>query len=344
MSVLNKPINLVVQTAFLGDLILSVPTLRRIKKIFPEQDLVVVCRKGLGAFLINERIVDQVIEIVKSDSRSYFEALQVIKNLKVKNVFCLHRSIRSLLFVSKVTAEKKIGFSSILGFWVFDENIEYIKENPEVIRQFKILESVDDETNKMFTHSDYSRFNYLAEEIPEFFAFERTEITKTTTRHIAIFPGSVWATKRWTKEGFVELTKRLIDIGFKVSLFGGPDEKELCMEIASHFDNVVVLAGKLSIADTLIHLSEYDCVISNDSASTHMAAFKSIPVVTVFGPTTLDQGFRPWTNQAAVVENKNIKCRPCGAHGHMQCPLKHHNCMQSITAEQVVQSVFQILS
>ena len=336
--------NIVIQTAFLGDLILSIPVLKRIKKIYPDQKLMVVCRKGFGAFLLNEHLVDEVIEVVKSDSSSYQDALEFIRNLNVKNVFCLHRSIRSQFFVSKITAEKKIGFSSFLGFWIFDETVEYVKENPEVIRQFKILETVDEETNEYFTDSDYSRFNYLNEEIPEFFAFERTEITKTTSRHIALFPGSVWATKRWKKEGYIELTKRLIEIGYKVSLFGGPDEAELCMEIASHFDNVVVLAGKLSIADTLIHLAEYDCVISNDSASTHMAAYKNIPIITIFGPTVLSQGFRPWTNQAAVVENMSIKCRPCGPHGHKKCPLKHHKCMESINAQLVVKALFQILT
>ncbi|MGZ3692169.1 MAG: glycosyltransferase family 9 protein [Pseudobdellovibrio sp.] len=344
MSTEPREINLVVQTAFLGDVILSIPVLKRIKKIFPKQDLVIVCKRGLGQFLLNERIVDRVIEVRKSDKGSYAEALNVIKQYKVNHIFCLHRSIRSLLFVSKIKANKKIGFSSLLGFWFLDEQVEYVKENPEVIRQFKILINEDEEVAEQFSNSDYKKFNQLVEEIPEFFAFEKIEITKTTSKHIAVFPGSVWATKRWTKEGFIALVHRLIESGYKVDLFGSPDEQELCYEIAGHFDGVVVLAGKLSIADTLTHLSEYDCVISNDSASTHMAAYKNIPVISIFGPTTLDLGFRPWTNQAAVVENKLMKCRPCGAHGHQKCPLGHHNCMNSITPEHVMQALSQLLS
>jgi heptosyltransferase-2 len=66
--------NLVIQTAFLGDLILSIPALKRIKQIFPEDKLVVVCKNGLGDFLLKEKIVDQVIEVEKSNSRSYSDS------------------------------------------------------------------------------------------------------------------------------------------------------------------------------------------------------------------------------------------------------------------------------
>ncbi len=344
MNAESKEINLVVQTAFLGDVILSIPVLKRIKKLYPKQDLVIVCKRGLGNFLLNEKIVDKVIEVKKSDNQSYQAALQAVKQFNVKNIYCLHRSLRSLLFVSRIKAQKKIGFASWMGFWFFDEQVEFIKSNPEVIRQFKILEKEDEETAQYFLNSDYKKYNQLIEEIPEYFAFENIEVTKTTSKHIAVFPGSVWATKRWTKEGFIALVQKLIEAGYKVDLFGSPDEQELCYEIAGHFDRVVVLAGKLSIADTLTHLSEYDCVISNDSASTHMAAYKNIPVVSIFGPTTLDLGFRPWTNQAAVVEIKEMKCRPCGAHGHQTCPLKHHNCMKLITPEQVMQALARLLN
>ena len=108
--------NLVIQTAFLGDLILSVPTLRRIKEIYPNDNLIVVCKNGLGDFLLKERIVDEVIEVEKSNSKSYRDALIEIKKLNIKNIFCLHRSLRSRLFASKIKAERKIGFSSFTGF------------------------------------------------------------------------------------------------------------------------------------------------------------------------------------------------------------------------------------
>ena len=59
------------QTAFLGDLILTVPFLQRLKKKYPEYQLVIVCKKGLGSFLKKESIVDNFFEIEKSNRKSY---------------------------------------------------------------------------------------------------------------------------------------------------------------------------------------------------------------------------------------------------------------------------------
>ncbi|MEQ1721935.1 MAG: glycosyltransferase family 9 protein [Pseudobdellovibrio sp.] len=332
--------NLVIQTAFLGDLILSTPVLKRIKKIFPQDKLIVVCKSGVGEFLLQEKIVDQVIEVEKSNSRSYSEALKQLINIEIRNLYCLHRSVRSQLFTAQIKADKKIGFSSLLGFWIFDDQVDFVEENPEVIRQFKILETTDKETFDQFKDSGYAYLNNIVDghlpEIPAYFSFEHSvKPAMADQKRIAIFPGSVWATKKWTQVGFTELAQNFIRDGYKVDLLGGPSEAAFCKEIANDAVGANVLAGSLTIAETIKKLSEYDLVVSNDSASTHMAAYNNTPVITIFGPTTSYMGFRPWSNNSVIVEEKTLDCRPCGKHGHNQCPLGHHNCMKLITASTV---------
>lgn len=337
--------NLVIQTAFLGDLILSTPTLRRIKELFPEDKLVVICKRGLGEFLIKEHIADEIIEIDKSNSKSYREALLELKKFTIRNIFCLHKSTRSLLFAAKIKAEKKIGFTSILGFWCFDDLVPYRSEYPEVIRQFAILETIDPVTFEQIICKDYSYLNNSSlAEVPDYFAFHSAAPAKKSGKKIAIFPGSVWATKKWTTEGFTQLANLLLNSHYQVELLGGPSEKKLCEEIAEQAEGVKVLAGSLSISETIKSLAEYDLVISNDSAPTHMAVYNNIPVITIFGPTTLNQGFRPWSNNAAVIENSELLCRPCGKHGHNECPLQHHYCMKSIQAIIVFNKARSILN
>jgi heptosyltransferase-2 len=335
-------INLVVQTAFLGDLILSIPVLQRIKQIFPAQSLAVVCKKGLGDFLMKENIADIVFEVEKSNANSYAEVKRELSRFKINNIFCIHRSLRSLLFVAGLTANKKIGYSSFAGFWVFDETVEYIKEYPDVIRQFKILEPVDGAVRMEFAQDGYEVLNDVQHQIPGFFEFA-PQPHQTNHKKIAIFPGSVWATKRWTEEGFENVGQMLTKMGYQVELLGGPDEKPLCEKIAGKIPGAKVLAGKMSIAETIKNLQDYDLVISNDSAPTHMAAYKGVPIVTIFGPTTKELGFRPWSNQAKIVENNSINCRPCGAHGHQVCPLTHHECMKTISATQVYGAIEELL-
>lgn len=337
--------NLVIQTAFLGDLILSIPTLKRIKVLFPAEKLIILCKQGLGEFLLTEKIVDEIIEVEKSNSQSYNQALTKIQQYEINHLFCIHRSPRSLFFSSKIKANKKIGFSSFLGFWIFDDLVPFVQDYPEVIRQFSILETVDKKSYEVLNDIDFSYLNDSAlPEVPEFFSFHHSVTESSSKNRIAVFPGSVWATKKWTNEGFLELCRLLINNNYKVDLLGGPSERQLCETIAEQVPGTQVLAGQFSIAESIQKIKNYDLVVSNDSAPTHMSAYNNIPVVTIFGPTVPAQGFRPWSNNAAIVENKSLKCRPCGRHGHHQCPLGHHNCMKSIKAEQVFAEIQKLLS
>lgn len=336
--------NLVIQTAFLGDLILSIPLLKRIKKLFPDDKLIVMCKSGLGEFLLKEHLVDEVVEVEKGNSVSYRQARAALQTYQLRHVYCVHRSMRSLLFTAGLRAQKKFGFSSMLGFWIFDEVIVYPADNPEVLRQMAILEASDSETLEQLAAEDYSVLNDAGlPAVPAYFSFERPVRKHAPSNRVAIFPGSVWATKKWTKTGFAELAVMLRKAGYHVDLLGGATEKKLCEEIAAQVGDVQVLAGKLTIAETIRALADYDLVVTNDSAPTHMAAYQNTAVLTIFGPTVLKQGFRPWSNKAVVVENAELKCRPCGKHGHNVCPLTHHNCMNTISAAAVFKKALNIL-
>ncbi len=336
--------NLVIQTAFLGDLILSIPLLKRIKKLFPEDKLIVMCKSGLGEFLLKEHLVDEVVEVEKGNSVSYRQARTALEAYQLRNVYCVHRSMRSSLFSAGLKAQRKFGFSSLLGFWIFDEVIDYPAANPEVLRQMAILESSDPETLEQLAAEDYSVLNDAGlPAVPLFFSFPVSVRKHAPSKRVAIFPGSVWATKKWTKAGFAELAVMLRKAGYQIDLLGGPTEKKLCAEIAAQAGDVQVLAGRLTIAETIRSLADYDLVITNDSAPTHMAAYQNTAVLTIFGPTVLKQGFRPWSNKAVVVENAELKCRPCGKHGHNVCPLTHHNCMNTISAKAVFTKALKFL-
>lgn len=339
-----KEVNLVIQTAFLGDLILSVPTLRRIKKIQPHRQLGIVCKKGLGDFLKTEGLVDLVFEVEKSNRQSYKEVLNTLNSFSLNNVYCIHKSLRSLLFTAQLKAKRKIGYDSLIGFWFFDDVVDFESEQHEVLRQFKILETTDEETRLKFFDDELLVLNKVGQIIPEYFSFKTGKQLKQSTGRVALFPGSVWETKKWTEQGFAELATKLSAAGFKVDFLGGPQEKELCDRIAEMAGVGEVLAGQFDIATSLQKVRDYDLVVSNDSAPTHMATYQNTSVLTIFGPTTSQMGFRPWSNNSDVVERTEMSCRPCGPHGHKVCPLKHHNCMKQISADVVFEKALALLN
>jgi heptosyltransferase-2 len=337
----------IIQTAFLGDLILSIPFLLRVKKNAPSEKLVLVCKKGLGSFLKHQGVVDDFVEVDKGDRQSYKLALAALKKYDITYLYTVHRSTRSLLFSWQLKAQKKIGFKSAFSFLVFDETVPYEKSWPDAVRKFKLLSSRDHEVGEALKVGDFAKLsaanaNGVMPAVPSLFALAPVRPEKKSSKQVALFPGSVWATKRWTEEGFTEVARELVQKGFQVLLLGGPDEKSLCDSIAMKVPEAKVLAGQLSIQQSIDKVAECDLVIANDSAATHMAALKNTPSITIFGPTTLELGFRPWNDRARVVQI-DLDCRPCGAHGHQQCPLGHHHCMKWISSAKVFEKAIDLL-
>jgi heptosyltransferase II len=342
--------HVVIQTAFIGDLFLSVPFLRRLKKNNPDHQIILICKKGLGQFFIHERIVDQVFEIQKGQSHSYNDVLKQLSLYHIDHVYCLHRSVRSLLLSFKMKAQKKYGFSDSFFFFswrslFFTRTIKYPRKWPEVIRQMSLLTLVDPSLQEIINSQDWTSFNFPLknslkfEAIPSEFKFNIHDIEslndKNRSRKVAIFPGSVWATKKWSALSFSELTEKLLQSGCEVFIMGGPEDVKESQTIFEANPQAKMLTGRMSLTESALFLKSMDLIICNDSAPAHMAAFFQRPVLALFGPTVLDFGFRPWDDKSQVVQNIEISCRPCGPHGHHQCPLWHHRCMKTISSDLV---------
>ncbi len=344
--------HVVIQTAFLGDLFLAIPLLKKLKLKYPADHLVLVCKSGLGEYFLNEKLVDTVLEVKKNSRQSYVEALKSLNTLPIETVFCVHRSIRSQLLCLQIRAVQKIGFKSLLSRFIFNHSVVFQKQWPEALRQLWLMTAVDSQLKSQLMNTDWSQLNTVdpagaLKPVPkEFQGLNSNSALEKMQKRIAIFPGSVWATKKWTESGFREVTNYFIEKGYEVFLMGGADEKDLCEKIKSQIPDapqVTVKAGQMTIAQSVEFIKSCDVVICNDSAPAHMAASQNVKVVTIFGPTTLQLGFRPWSDAARVVQNNSLTCRPCGKHGHQVCPLGHHHCMTQIGSAAVIQAAVTLL-
>ncbi len=333
-----------IQTAFIGDLFLSLPSLQQIRNIYPEHKIILVCKKGLSEFFLKENKVDVAIEIEKGKSNSYSEAVFKINQYQVEVVVCPHRSFRSAWLAFQIKAPLKVGFGSWWGRFFFNQTVTYQKSWPDVIRQMNILSVLSSLVRTEIDKKDWSFLNFCDSngsfpKIPSFFQFPENQHVRQKNKVTAVFPGSVWKTKQWTVEGFTEVVTELLKNGHRVILMGGPTEKEICDQIQKVNPQAENWAGRLSLYESILKIKECQQVFCNDSAPAHMAASLGIPVVSIFGPTTVGLGFRPWNDQSFVVENLQIDCRPCGAHGHNQCPKGHHRCMKDLSSVNVVQKL-----
>ena len=76
----------------------------------------------------------------------------------------------------------------------------------------------------------------------------------------------------------------------------------------------------------------------------HIAVARGVPIVAVFCATTPNLGYGPYTNNAVVVERKELSCRPCGRHGSHSCPLGTDACMRQVSVADVLAGVEQLLN
>lgn len=351
----EKP-SLVIQTAFLGDVILSIPLLKKVKRLRPTAPLYIVVRKGLGQFLKELGLVDGFFEIEKNQGQTYDSLAARLKTVEFKWIFCPHESFRSALFVRSLKAEVKVGFEKWWNFFAFSNSIPKNYFLPDPLRQMSLLRTVDPEMDRILIDPELSKLNFAkpSGELPSIPVWAdlncREQIMRWTdpflmnSSYVCLFPGSVWNTKRWVPEGFAGLAQQIQNLNLKVIWLGGQDEFQLCAELEKAVPGSQNFAGKTSLTHSLILLARAAAVVSNDSGGQHMATLAGVPVLSIFGPTVLSLGFRPWSSQSMIIENTALRCRPCGKHGHKKCPIGTHECMKSISSQRVLAGLTHLLN
>jgi heptosyltransferase-2 len=157
---------------------------------------------------------------------------------------------------------------------------------------------------------------------------------------VAIAPGSRWFTKRWPVQYYNDLIQKLTAQHISIVLIGDEQDRTLAIEQA---ETVLNLIGRTTLLELAELLRRCDLLISNDSAPIHIASAFDTFILAIFGPTTRELGFFPWSRNSTVIENKGLACRPCGLHGGNRCPKKHFKCMLEITPQRVYEEAVKRL-
>jgi len=325
---------LVIQTAFLGDAILTTPLLRGLKEIYPDSQTDILCLPQTKPVFKNNKNIDGFVIFDKRNRiKKFFSFLKCVKNIRKEKYdlgISIQSSITSSLLMKFGNIRTKHGFSrqKMLDMSVNHAEVKGAHKIAKILRLLKPFsdKNFDMQTELIYSASDDKTVNGLIGDVESF----RGKI-------IAIAPGSVWFTKKWPKEYFIELVKSLTAEKCKVFIVGGPEDSSLGDEIVSSTD-AVNLAGKLSLLQSAALISKCDLIVTNDSAPLHIANAVKTDVIAIFGPTVRNLGFYPYRENDTVVEVE-LSCRPCSRHGGNKCPLGHFDCMKNITPKMVLEII-----
>ncbi len=334
----------IIQTAFIGDVALTLHLAQAIKTLHPSSNLIFVTTPQSESLACCSNAVDEVIVFDKRHTLKGWKGIKHIVNcLKAAETDCIitpHRSLRSTLITMLSRPRISVGFNKNALSFLYKHRVHYEKYIHETSRNLSLLSVFDDvviDDSSINSINSINNINQLSADIvipDEDIKFASRLLgnehdTSPTTPLIAIAPGSVWETKKWGKDNYIDLCKAIIAKGIRLLLIGSEGDAELCKEIASK-SGASSLAGKTSLPQTLYILQKVSLTVTNDSAPTHLAELAGSPVITIFGPTVPEFGFAPQMILSSVVQVNGLECRPCAIHGSRKCPTGTHECMQKI--------------
>jgi len=157
---------------------------------------------------------------------------------------------------------------------------------------------------------------------------------------LGINPGATYGSaKRWYPEKFAHVAAHYAD-RYDIVIFGGPGETEMAKAIEEELLRLGVadfanLAGKTSIKELCSRIGGLSLFVTNDSGPMHVAAAYQVPTVAIFGPTRHLETSQ-WKNRQSAIVRHDLECAPCMKR---ECPLKHHDCMKKIEADEVIGAI-----
>lgn len=311
---------LIIQTAFLGDVILATAVVNEANRLFPDAQIDFLVKKGNETLLANNPKINAVFTLDKS-----FGKLREIRRLthefrskKYDIVFNFHRFGSSGMITVLSGAKIKYGFKKNPLSRFFTKRFEHTigDGTHEVTRNLSML--------KEFGSKDTAR--------PELFpsADDYEKVTSYQQEsYICMAPASVWFTKQLPVHKWIELIQ-LQDANKTIYLLGAPTDALLCDEIISKITQkekkVINLAGKLTLLQSAALIEKAAHTYVNDSGPLHIASAMNAPITAFFCSTVPDFGFGPLSDDSTIKEVKNLECKPCGLHGYKACPLGHFKC------------------
>lgn len=321
---------LLIQTASIGDVILATSILEKLHAYYPDAQIDILVKKGIDSLFTGHPFLKNVFAWDKKTAKVK-NLRKILKAVKAENydyVINIQRFGLTGLFTALSGAKNKIGFDKNPFSSLFTKRVKHIigdKNTHEIDRNHELIKDITDVTPGRVK---------LYPAVTDFEAVKKY----SSANYITLAPASLWYTKQYPVSKWVEFLKD-VDDNTKVYLLGSGSDLEICNEILklSGHKNCLILAGKLSLLQTAALMKNARMNYVNDSAPQHLASAMNASVTAIFCSTASEFGFGPLSDDSVIVEtDMDLKCRPCGLHGHKACPEDHFDCALTIDKQKLL--------
>ncbi len=327
--------SLVIQTAFLGDVVLTTPLLAALAARHGPVD--VITTPAAAPLLETHPAVRRVVPY---DKRGRDQGLAGLRDLGrrlraegYERAYLPHRSLRTAVLAFLARIPVRIGFHDGWPFFYTE-----VRRRPAEGHEVDRLLALAEEPSAAYAPS----LHPTPEDERAAAAFLAAAGIGEGARFVAIAPGSIWGSKRWPHYG--ALAARITAHG-PVVVVGGPEDAGLGDEIVGAVKDgqgrsrAVNVCGKLTLRQSAALIGRAALLVTNDSAPLHVATAMGTPIVAIFGPTLPEFGFGPLRSGDVALGVTGLECRPCSRHGPPRCPLGHHRCMRDLAPDVVAAAI-----
>jgi heptosyltransferase-2 len=320
---------LLIQTAFIGDVILATPVIEKLHNQYPGARIDFLLRKG-NEDLLNGHPYLHKIYVWDKKGNKYANLLAILKEVKevqYEYVINLQRFFSTGLFTVLARAKTTIGFSKNPLSFLFDKKVSHIIRDGihEVGRNIALIKDITDagfQRPVLYPSPD---------------DFERVQAYKKML-YVCFAPASIWYTKQLPIDQWIALAKSIAS-NYKLIFLGASGDREFCDQIIKTVgkDNTVNLCGELTMLQSAALMKDAKMNYVNDSAPLHLASSINAPATAFFCSTIPAFGFGPLSDQSKVAQiDYKLECRPCSLHGKKVCPEGHFKCGHDINLKNIL--------
>lgn len=309
---------------------LATALVEKLHAFYPEAKLDFLLRKGNEALLKGHPLLREVLVWDKQQGK-YKSLLQLLKQIRAEQydlVVNVQRFGATGILTAFSGAKETVGFEKNPFSRLFTRRYVHDVQSGthEVERNDLLIQSL--------TNAIPSRPKLY----PSPADFEKVQELKQEP-FVCMAPTSVWFTKQYPQEQWVQLINSL-DPAYKIYLLGSPADKAHCEEIIrqSTSQRIANLCGQLNLLQSAALMRDAVLNYVNDSGPMHLASALNAPTCAIYCSTVPRFGFGPLADFAHVVEREEpLYCRPCGLHGYKACPEGHFKCARDIRNEQLLE-------
>ncbi|MFI5192787.1 MAG: glycosyltransferase family 9 protein [Chitinophagales bacterium] len=325
---------LIIQTAFIGDVVLATPVIEKLHSFFPDAQIDFLVRKGNEPLLMNHPHLHEVLiwNKKKHKQSNLLAVILRIRRIRYDKVINLQRFASTGLLTAFSAAKETIGFNKNPLSFLFSKKISHVVGEGEKLHETqRNLELI-----LHFTGPGY--FRPALYPAAEDFTFIQPFATGT---FITVSPASVWFTKQYPADQWISFIRQTT-AAYSILLLGGPGDWPLCENIRTALGTrgIENLAGSLTFLQSAALMSLAVMNYVNDSAPMHFASAMNAPVTAVYCSTVPAFGFGPLSDVRNIVQIEGpLYCRPCGLHGYAACPEGHFRCAGEIRDDQLLKTL-----